>query len=105
MSKRIKKDNIQICYYYNKPEITKGFTGIVIYPLHISYLRNGRFHRENNLPSVVFFNNDKLYHNNGLDHRTDGPSNYSKEYHIHGKRVTKEQHEFYSDLLKLKGMS
>lgn len=48
------------------------------------------------------------YKLNGKFHRIDGPAyinwNNKKSYYLHGKEVSKKQHDFYVDLLKLKNI-
>lgn len=58
---------------------------------------NGLRHRANNLPAVIYKNNDQEYWLNGKQHRDNGPAViYDKhyEYWIHGVEYTKEEFDF-----------
>lgn len=89
MLKKEKAKAISFSEFYNLEEKKENFTGIVY-----SSIVNKRFF----IHHVV---------NNEI-HREDGParifSNGAKYYYINGLSVTKEQQEFYYDLLKLKNL-
>ena len=60
--------------------------------------KNDQYHRLGGLPAVEYDNGSKLYYENGLSHRINGPaiehiSGY-KEYCLFGKSYTEE--EYYS---------
>lgn len=82
--------------------LAKGFTGIVVLTnFDIYYVKKGERHRENG-PAYIELSNKKIYFLNDRCHRIGGPALYNSVYVINGKRITKEEHDFLYDLLKLK---
>ncbi|RTK95484.1 MAG: hypothetical protein EKK64_06585 [Neisseriaceae bacterium] len=68
-----------------------------------TYWKNGKIHRDNNLPAVIYKDGSKEWYCKGKRHRENGPavvySNGNKEYWINGKRhridgPAIENHEF-----------
>ena len=58
---------------------------------------NGLRHRDNNLPAVIYKNNDQEYWFHGKQHREDGPAViYDKqhEYWIHGTQYSEDEFNF-----------
>jgi hypothetical protein len=56
---------------------------------NISYYLNGKFHRDNDLPAVIYEDGDKFWYQNGMRHREgDLPAatyNYGMSYYKYDK--------------------
>ena len=88
-------------------EEQRNFTGIVKWrDGTITYLENGKWHREDG-PASIWSNGYQSWHFEGLLHNLNGPAiifpNGKEEYWIHDKKTSKEAADFLRDLLKLKG--
>lgn len=94
---------------FTDPDECYHFTGVVHDPRDHStfYLVDGKTHREDG-PADIDLNTIE-YTNNDVLHRLGGPAiiywdRNIKFYYLFGEEVTKEEHDFYCDLLKLKGL-
>lgn len=67
-----------------KPYQQDTFTGVIKYPFCTLYLLNGKKHRIDG-PAIIWSDN-------------------RKSYYLFGKKITKKQHEFYCDLMKLRNI-
>ena len=83
------------------------FSGIADNKYYKEYLLNGLWHRDNDLPAVVYKNDEaNFWYHFGKQHRLNGPAverlNGNNEYWIYNKLVTKEEHDLLRDIMKLK---
>ena len=67
------------------------------------YFLNGLFHRDDDLPAVIWSDGAKYWYQNGLHHRINGPaiiySNKEKYYYINGKKYSEEDYHKIINLL------
>jgi len=85
------------------------FSGIVVNECFKEYMLNGLWHRDNDLPAIVYSNNEaNWWYHFGKQHRLNGPAverlNGNNEYWIYNRFVTKEEHNLLRDIMKLKGL-
>jgi hypothetical protein len=70
------------------------------------YYKDDQLHRDDDLPASVWAGGDKLWYQNGKQHRLAGPAieyaNGSNLYCIDGKWLTKKQHANHPEVKKYK---
>jgi hypothetical protein len=84
-----------------------NFTGIVKWSEGaITYLKSGKYHREDG-PAYIGFNGYKEWYFEGKLHNLNGPAiiwpDGKEKYFLYDKETTKDALYFLRDLLKLKG--
>ena len=89
----------------------KNFSGIAENTVAKSkyWITNGVVHRNEILgPAIEYASGKKIWLTDGKYHRINGPAveipNGKKMWFLHDEECTKEQHELFVDLLKLKGL-
>ena len=89
-------DQTETIQVKNTSEILKNFTGIAEFPGGTKYwYKNGKRHRENDLPAIEYANGTKHWYLNGKIHRETGPaieqSDGTKEWWLNNKRFWEEE--------------
>jgi len=93
---KIKEDKIKTWRDENGKLHRDNNLPAVIYPDGSQHwFKHGNFHRENNLPAIVSFDGSKEWIVNGKLHRLNGPAidkiNGHKEYWINGVHLTEDE--------------
>jgi hypothetical protein len=72
----------------------------------VRFYKDGKLHRDNELPAVEYPSGIKYWMKDGKGHRLTGPAEIYPEgeegYYINGKQLTKEEHANHPEVKKYK---
>ena len=85
------------CWYFNGKFHRKNDKPAVIYYYGTQeWYFNGNLHRENDNPSIIYSDGSKVWYLNGICHRENGPAiNHAygdKEWRLYGKYYTEDKY-------------